>query len=228
MPGRWCKSVPRRCDLGLFGPLWAICFWPVCSAGQESPPSVPTVRQEPAWQTVEAADAASCHIEGKNSIQVYPRSVGRQSVFLFEGSPLTVSTRARAVYLRLPTVFASPGPRYSDFADARLRIRIDERPWQEIALATARQEWPIAEDLPPGEHHVVIEPVGTMAAVDGFRFAAEPLSCLLGTIDVRVSDARKIDLGVWNNVGVATFNVSPSRSDRNDSRRIRIVCTPRE
>lgn len=175
-------KCPDRSSVLLIGPLWAICFWPVCSAGQESLRSVETVRQEPAWHIVEAADATSCRIEGKYAIQVYPRSVGRQSVFLFEGSRLTVSTKARAVYLRLPTVFATPGPRYSDFADARLRIRIDERPWQEFALATARQEWPIAQDLPPGEHRVVPEPAGTMAAVDGFRFAPEPLSGLLGTI----------------------------------------------
>lgn len=182
MLGRWCKSVRRRCDLGLIVSVWVICLWPVCVAGQESQRPVATVRQEPLCQIVEAADTTSCRIEGKNSIQVYPRSVGRQSVFLFEGSRLTVSTKARAVYLRLPAVFATPGPRYSDFTDARLRIRIDERPWQEIALATARQEWPIAEDLSPGEHRIVVEPVGTMAAVDGFRFAAEPLSGLLGTI----------------------------------------------
>src|SRR5262245_31706423 len=110
MLGRWCKTMPCWCDLGLIGPLWAICFWPICSAAQESPRSVETVRQEPAWHTVEAADAMSCSIEGKHAIQVYPRSVGRQSVFLFEGSRLTVSTKAQAVYLRLPTVFATPGP----------------------------------------------------------------------------------------------------------------------
>src|SRR5262245_61058678 len=177
-----CKSVSRRYDLGLLGPLGALCFAPMCFAGQEPPRSVETVRREPVWQTVEAADARRCRIEGKNSIQGYPRSVGRQSVFLYEGSRLTFSTRARAVYLRLPTVFATPGPRYSDFAEARLRIRVDERPWQEIALATARQEWPIVEDLPPGGHHVIVEPVGTMAAVDGFRIAPGPLSGLLGTI----------------------------------------------
>jgi hypothetical protein len=175
MLGLPCRTNPLRC-------MCAICLWLIAVGALGFPQSVESERQEPVWQLVEAADPASCRIEGKHSIQVYPRSVGRQSVFLFEGSRLTVSTGARAVYLRLPTVFANPGPRYSDFADARLRVRIDERPWQEIALATARREWPIAEDLPAGEHHVVVEPMGTMAAVDGFRFATEPLSGLLGTI----------------------------------------------
>ncbi|MBI3866628.1 MAG: hypothetical protein HY290_32500 [Planctomycetia bacterium] len=179
---RFVTSVPRRCGLGFLIAFSLICFWPLWAAGQDNPRSVETVRREVAWQIVEAADAAVCRVEGRSSIQIYPRSVGRQSVFLFEGSRLTVTTKARAVYLRLPTVFATPGPRYSDFADARLRIRIDERPWKEIALATARQEWPIAEDLPAGEHQVVVEPVGTMSAVDGFRFAPEPLSGLFGTI----------------------------------------------
>ena len=66
--------------------------------------------------------------------------------------------------------------------DARLRVRIDEGPWQTISLATARQEWPIAEGLPPGQHRVVVEPVGSLAAIDGFRLATEPLNGLFGSL----------------------------------------------
>src|SRR4051794_35770102 len=91
-----CNGVVRRCDWRLIGSLRALGFSPMCFAGQETPRAVETVRREPGWQTVDAADATRCRIEGKHAIQVYPRSVGRHSVFLSEGSRLTVSTKARA------------------------------------------------------------------------------------------------------------------------------------
>ena len=140
------------------------------------------VLEQAPWTVVEAEDPNACRIEGQSSVQVYPRTVGRRAVILLPGSRLTASTEARAVYLRLPVVFASPGPRYMNLAGSRLRVRVDERPWQEIALAVARQELPVAEDLPPGKHVITVEPVDGFAAVDGFRFAPAPLSSLQGTI----------------------------------------------
>lgn len=182
MIGRSFDCLTCRPKFRLISPWCAICFGLISAAAQLPSETSATEQREPTWHYVEAADTNSCRIDGRHSLQIYPRSVGRQTVFLFEGARLTVSSDARAIYLRLPTVFPSPGPRYSNFAGTRLRVRIDERPWQEIAHATARQEWPIAEDLPPGQHQVIVEPMGTMAAVDGFRFASQPLSGLFGTI----------------------------------------------
>ena len=138
------KYVPVRCVLAFVCVLSAACFWPGVAVSQETPVTSAVTRHESRWTIVEAEDATCCRIEGKHDSWIYPRGVGRQSVALFEGSQLSISNDARAVYLRLPAVFASPGPRYGDFADARLRVRIDERPWQEpdTPLAHRRPEYP--------------------------------------------------------------------------------------
>src|SRR5262245_23795070 len=104
---RWRKI------LRLIGQSWAAYCWAFCVAGREASLRAQSLREELAWQLIEAADATICRIEGQHSIQIYPRSVERRCVFLFAGSRLTVATQSRAVYLRLPTVFSTPGPRYA-------------------------------------------------------------------------------------------------------------------
>lgn len=131
---------------------------------------------------VEAEDTTQCRVEGKSHSVIYPRSVGRKCVILSEGATLTATGVGRAVYLRLPTVFASPGPRYGDFIAASLRVRIDGGEWQTVMMATARQEWPVAENLPDGKHQVEVQAVDGSPAVDGFRFADRPLNAVLGSI----------------------------------------------
>lgn len=131
---------------------------------------------------VEAEDTTQCRVVGTSLSAIYPRSAGRKCVILSEGAKLTATGVGRAIYLRLPTVFHTPGPRYAEFVDARLRVRIDGGEWRTLSMATARQEWPLAEDLADGKHQVEVEPIEGLAAVDGFRFADQPLNAVLGSI----------------------------------------------
>jgi len=131
---------------------------------------------------VQAEDPKACTVEGRVQTHIYPRSVGRKMVMLHPGSRLTTTTEMTNLSILLPPVFDSPGPRYGYFLACRLRVRVDELPWQELALATARSETILAENLPPGKHIITVEPVDGTAVVDAFRFSTKPLAGLTGTI----------------------------------------------
>lgn len=132
---------------------------------------------------IEAEDSKACHVEGKTFVFEHPRSTGTQVLYLTPGARLVVSGTGRAVYLCLPPVFHSPGPRYDSAASARLRFRVDDRPLREIAMATVRRVVPLAEELPEAGHRVEIELVaGAGCGIDAFLFAAEPLAAVQGVI----------------------------------------------
>jgi hypothetical protein len=131
---------------------------------------------------VQAEDPKICKIEGRVDTQIYPRSVGRKIAVLQSGSRLTMTTEMSNVSIILPPVFDSPGPRYGNFLASRLRVRVDDQPWRELAMATARPETILAENLLPGKHTVTVEPVGGPAAVDAFRLTKEAMAGVYGTI----------------------------------------------
>lgn len=131
---------------------------------------------------VQAEDSKICTVEGRVDTQIYPRSVGRKIAVLHPGSRLTMTTEMSNVSIILPPVFDSPGPRYGNFLASRLRVRVDDQPWRELAFATARSETILAENLPPGKHTVTVEPVGAPAAVDSFRLSKKTFAGFHGTI----------------------------------------------
>lgn len=138
--------------------------------------------QAKSFMLVEAEDEAACKVTGRVESIIYPRSVGRKMAMLHPGSRLTIVTESSNASIILPPVFSSPGPRYGNFLPCRLRVRVDESPWQVLALATARAETIVAENLPPGKHTIVVEPVDGIAVVDAFRFSEKPLAGFVGTI----------------------------------------------
>src|SRR5882672_9140294 len=99
---------------------------------------------------VQAEDPRICSMEGRVETHIYPRSVGRKMAMLHPGSRLTMTTEMSNVSIILPPVFESPGPRYGNFLASRLRVRVDDQPWRELALATARPETIVAENLSAG------------------------------------------------------------------------------
>jgi len=101
---------------------------------------------------------------------------------LHPGSRLTMTTETSNVSILLPPVFESPGPRYGNFLASRLRVRVDDQPWRELALATARPETIVAENLSAGKHTVTVEPVGGPAVVDAFRLTKMAMAGLYGTV----------------------------------------------
>lgn len=131
---------------------------------------------------IEAEDPAFCTSEGRAETHIYPRTVGRKMVMLHPGSRLTTTTEMKNISLILPPVFSSPGPRYGNFLSCRLRVRVDDSPWQVLSLATARRETIVAENLPSGKHTVTVEPVDGTAVVDAFRFSDTPLAGFAGTL----------------------------------------------
>src|SRR5438105_2474980 len=86
---------------------------------------------------VQAEDRALCPADGQVETHLYPRSVDRKIAMLLPGSRLTTTTEMGNVSVILPPVFQTPGPRYGNFLSFRLRVRVDEQPWRELALATA-------------------------------------------------------------------------------------------
>ena len=149
--------------------------------------SQPGLRAEPPasadeFLLVQAVDSKLCSIEGRVETHLYPRSVGRKMAMLHPGSRLTTTTEMTNVSVILPPVFEAPGPRYGNFLACRLRLRVDDRPWQELALATARSETIVAEKLAPGKHTIIVEPVGELALIEAFHFASKPFAGLTGTI----------------------------------------------
>ena len=132
---------------------------------------------------IEAEDGNACRVEGKTFVFEHPRSTGTQVLYLTPGARLVVSGMGRAVYLCLPPVFHSPGPRYDSAVSARLRFRVDDRPMREVVIVTAGRVVPLAEDLPEGGHRVEIELAsGAGCGIDVFLFAAEPLAAVQGVI----------------------------------------------
>lgn len=131
---------------------------------------------------VPAVDGNHCKTQGRVETHTYPRSVGRKMAMLSPGSSLTVTTEKSNISVILPPIFESPGPRYGNFQACRLRVRVDDRPWQELALATARAETIVAENLPAGKHTLVVEPVGGLAVVEAFRVSSQPLAGFFGTV----------------------------------------------
>ncbi|MDO9541585.1 MAG: carboxypeptidase-like regulatory domain-containing protein [Kiritimatiellia bacterium] len=149
-----------------------------------------------AYVILGADDIAPGLLEGGVLTQLYPRSVGRKVLFLGEKARVTVSGSGRAIYLRLPIIFQTPGPFYSigmsafklryysiEMSAFKLRYRIDDRPWQEIVQYAVSEVVVLAEDLPLGRHTVIVEPtVGARCAVAGFCFAPQPLTSIRGII----------------------------------------------
>jgi len=131
---------------------------------------------------VDAADPLAVSVEGKSATDIFPRSIGRQIRGLRPGAKLTLTCNARALYLRFPVLFASPGPYYGDWSAGRLRAQIDGGAWKEYASAEFGRVAPLVEDLPPGTHTVVLEPVGGNAALESIGVASEALSELHGAI----------------------------------------------
>ncbi len=152
------------------------------SCAMHSPAAAQDASHAKKFVLIEAEDAAVCSATGRVETHIYPRSVGRKMVLLHPGSRLTTVTESANASIIVPPVFASPGPRYGNFLPCRLRIRVDELPWQVLALATARGETIIAENLLPGKHTIVVEPVDGIAVVDAFRFSDTPMAGFVGTI----------------------------------------------
>lgn len=166
MRGHWLVSV----------------FWVLTATSAFAQNALPDQQADVTGVIVEAEDTTKCRVDGTHLSAIYPRSVGRKCVILDVGSKLTVTGTGRAVYLRLPTMFQTPGPRYADFTGSQLQVRIDRGDWKTVTLATTRQEWPLAEDLPEGSHQVEVVAINEPGAVDGFRFAQRPLNALFGSI----------------------------------------------
>ena len=131
---------------------------------------------------VQAEDPSACSVQGRVETQIYPRTVGRKIAMLYPESRLTTTTEMGNISIILPPVFETPGPRYGNFVECRLRVRVDDLPWRELALATARSETILAENLLPGKHTIAVEPVGGFAGVDAFRTTNKPMAGLTGTI----------------------------------------------
>jgi hypothetical protein len=147
----------------------------------------PLVRAQPPasaddFVLVQAEDPKICKVEGRAETHIYPRSVGRKMAMLYPGSRLTMTTEMSNVSIILPPVFESPGPRYGNFLASRLRVRVDDQPWRELVLATARPETIIAENLPAGKHTITVEPVGGLTVVDAFRLTQKAMAGLYGTV----------------------------------------------
>jgi len=161
----------------LAGAFVGAFFMPFPSA-QAAEPAVATKD----FVLIEAEDSIVCKVEGRVETHIYPRTAGRKMVLLHPGSRLTTTTEAANISLVLPPVFTSPGPRYGNFLPCRLRVRVDDLPWQELAQATARRETVVAENLPAGKHTLTVEPVEGLAVVDAFRFSEAPLAGFAGTL----------------------------------------------
>lgn len=153
-----------------------------------------------AWVAVDARDVRRCRVAGLHRFRTYPRSVGREVAILRSGARLSFTTYGRAIYLRLPMSFQTPGPYYGSFLDARLRWRIDSGKWRVLEQAAEAREVMLADSLKPGEHTVDLEPLGESCGIEGFRVSAKPLTRIQGTIvagqfhecltDVRVDALR--------------------------------------
>jgi hypothetical protein len=131
---------------------------------------------------IDAEDASLCTTTGRVETHIYPRTVGRKMVLLHPGARLSTVTESTNVSIILPTLFDTPGPRYGKFLTAKLRVRVDAQPWQELAPATARRETIIAEKLPAGKHSIEVEPVDGIAIVDAFRVSDSPFAGFTGTL----------------------------------------------
>ncbi|MFC1452253.1 hypothetical protein ACFLSJ_02790 [Verrucomicrobiota bacterium] len=134
------------------------------------------------WVVVEAEDPLVCRREGPVYIEEYPRTVGQKVAAICEGGRLSMSTDAGAVYLRLSTEFTPPGPWYGTTLTSQLAYAIDGRTAGRLDMARCPREMLLAQNLPPGEHTVVLEAVADDCSVDGFRLAARSLSEIRGLI----------------------------------------------
>src|SRR5262245_7332779 len=164
--------------------LCQIAWVPIWLATVISPPALRADAPADAqgFVLVQAEDPSVCSGEGRVETLIYPRSVGRKMAMLYPESRLTTTTEMANVSIILPPVFETPGPRYGNFLECRLRVRVDDMPWKELTLATARSETILAENLPPGKHTIIVEPVGGLAIVDAFRFTKKPMAGVTGTI----------------------------------------------
>ena len=136
------------------------------------------------WVVVEAENRLACKTTGPASVWIYPRTTGGKVVYLRQGARLTVTGFGRAIYVRLPIIFETPGPHYGHFLGARLRWRIDGGKWQGLGQAAVPREVALAENLSPAEHTLTLEPIGS-CCVDGFRFAARPVGRITGMLVAR-------------------------------------------
>jgi len=137
------------------------------------------------WVVLDAQALLSCRTQGRVRFRSFPKSSGRSCLAMYKGSRIVVEGAGRAVYLRLSPVYILPGPRQSySGAAGVLRCKIDDRPGQEISIATAPEDVPLAEDLPDSEHKVVIEAAGdaNYCQLEGVRFAKAPLGGIGGII----------------------------------------------
>jgi hypothetical protein len=160
--------------------LWV----PIWLATQISPPALcadPPANADD-FVLVHAADSGARSAQGRVETLVYPRTVDRKIAMLYPESRLTTTTEMANISVILPPVFETPGPRYGSFLECRLRVRVDDLPWRELAVATARSETIVAENLPKGKHTVTVEPVGGFAVVEAFRTTNKPMAGLWGTI----------------------------------------------
>lgn len=168
------RAIPR-CQA-----LWGS----ICLATAISPPALwadqPANSDE--FALIKADHSSARTVHGRVETLVYPRTVDRKIAMLYPDSRLTTTTEMANISIILPPVFESPGPRYGSFLECRLRVRVDDMPWRELALATARSETILAENLPNGKHTITVEPVGGFAVVDAFRTSNKPMACLSGTI----------------------------------------------
>src|SRR5471030_3265220 len=114
--------------------LLAVCVLILLSSAVRAQPPATTDD----FALVQAEDPKLCTVEGRVETHIYPRSVGRKMAMLHPGSRLTMTTEMSNVSIILPPVFEAPGPRYGNFLASRLRVRVDDQPWRELALATAR------------------------------------------------------------------------------------------
>lgn len=134
------------------------------------------------WSWIDAADPLAVGVEGKSSVDVYPRGVGRQIRVLRPNARLIVPCAGRALYLRFPIAFPPPGPRYGAWQEARVRAQIDGGEWKEYAPAASPRIVTLAEDLAAGPHTLVLEPVGGTAAIESIGMAREPLTDIHGVL----------------------------------------------
>jgi len=142
-------------------------------------------RTSVSWESdivIEAENEDLCEVSGKSRVSNYPRGTGARVLRLYEGAYVRTAARGRAISLQLPPVFPTPGPSYGALMVGKLRCKVDDGLWKEIALIEAPKEVLLASDLEPGEHTVVVEPVGGSCAIDAFRFRAEPPGSVQGVI----------------------------------------------
>jgi hypothetical protein len=156
------------------------------SADAAAVPGVPAAAAARPRLVAAATDPAAGTVAGPSRVAQHPRTVAEQVLVLGGGARLTARTAARAISVRLPTVFQSPGPGYGRFLTSRLRWRVDAGPWRDLWPAALAPEVVLDADLAPlpgGAPHVLdVEAVGGEAGVVGFRFADGPIGAIVGMI----------------------------------------------